>query len=162
MRPYSFWNLWKPSDRLWIGYGGVYYCSAHWNCSAPCSVCTSWHTKLFSGSHCWLTLTCQVCRSKVICGSQSFSKICVAGPVHSPVYGEWEVRFLVKNSSCSPCPVVLTAFIGFLQESQPLPFPLFHVKSLCIQQSTFFLLPVLLLAAFNKANGDLVVHLTSP
>lgn len=26
----------------------------------------------------------------------------------------------------------------------------------------FFLLPVLLLAAFNKANDDLVVHLTSP
>lgn len=26
----------------------------------------------------------------------------------------------------------------------------------------FFLLPVLLIAAFNKANGDLVVHLTSP
>lgn len=26
----------------------------------------------------------------------------------------------------------------------------------------FFLLPVLLIAAFNKADGDLVVHLTSP
>lgn len=26
----------------------------------------------------------------------------------------------------------------------------------------FFLLPVLLIAAFNKADGDFVVHLTSP
>lgn len=56
----------------------------------------------------------------------------------SPVYGEWEVRFLDKNSSCSPCPVVLKAFTGFPQESQSLPFPLFHIKGLCIQESTIF------------------------
>lgn len=43
---------------------------------------------------------------------------------------------------------------------------LFLMKGLLIQESTFFfsLLPVIqvLLAAFNKANGELLVHLTSP
>lgn len=42
---------------------------------------------------------------------------------------------------------------------------LFLMKGLLIQESTFFsLLPVIqvLLASFNKANGELLVHLTSP
>lgn len=59
----------------------------------------------FLDSHCWLTLTCQVHRSKAICGSQSLPLQNVwlgspAGPVCSPDYGEWEVRFLDKNSYC--------------------------------------------------------------
>lgn len=150
MRPHSFWNLWKPCDRLWIGYGAVYCDSAHWNCSTSCSVCTPWHAKL-PGQPLLVNYTCQVCRNKElhlpslwlsvpssakwVAGQPSRQ---LPGPVCSPVRGEWEVRFLDNNSSCSPHAMVVIAFTGFLQESQHLPFPLFPIKGLCIQESPFF------------------------
>lgn len=45
----------------------------------------------FLGSHCWLTFTCQVCRSKVICGSQSFLLPNVCGRA-CPLSSVWWVR----------------------------------------------------------------------
>lgn len=47
------WNLWKPLDRLWIGYGGL-YCD-NWNSLSPCSTCTSWHV-LSSGQELLINL----------------------------------------------------------------------------------------------------------
>lgn len=120
----------------------------------------------------WLTYPCAVHRNEVAIWSSRSQNVWLGSPAggcqglsalqYAAVgrSGSW-----TKSSSCSPCPILLIAFTWTLQaESQPLPFLPFHRKGLCIQESTFFppLLPVVLVAAFNKANGKLLVHLTSP
>lgn len=134
-------------------------------------LCVPHGMRYLLGSSCWLIYTCQVHRNKVIiCSSQSLlqQNVWLGSPAGS-CQGLSALQYMVversgswtKSSSCSSCPTVL-ALTWTLQESQPLLFPLFHIKGLCIQESTFFSPSCDTTAAFNKGSGEHLVHLTSP
>lgn len=162
MRRHCFWNL-------WIGYDGG---GLLWKCLL----------ELFSPLFCvylmmckfvfWaaiadLSLTYQVHRSKVNCGSQSVllqnvcgwaaqqglsTLLCMVG--ERP--GSWPKIYLVVHAQWS-----LQHSLDSCRSPDPCHFHSLVLWAFAIRNPLLFLLPVLLLAAVNKANGDLV-HLTSP
>lgn len=130
-------SRWNPtleiSRKLVIGSGldmEVFIVSAHWDCSAPCSVCTSWHAwqSYLLGSHCWLTYTCQVHRNKVICGSQSLLQNVWLGSPAGSCQCLSALQCMVSERSGSWTKihlVVLMASTGFVQSPNPCHFHCF-------------------------------------
>lgn len=91
-------SRWDPTvfEISGLDMEGVYYESARWNCSAPCSVCTSWCANLSSEQPLLIypSHSKSVGARSIVTVSPFFSKMCVAGqPSRAcPLSCVWWVR----------------------------------------------------------------------